>query len=212
MLNLACKLLQAFLGRIIYTEAAGSGDISERFLNRSSQYASRMGFVIQDSQGDQENYIQYLKALVYEFAKHHSHDHENCQFVPSARLPTNQIAPVATRSEALLDTSKRPRKRGFHDEGESKEEFKFLSWQPSNRPTKPRDNGTKSWMPLAKKLVHLIPLAADWWKDAESFNLEIIMQGGMAAQFVLDGSTKNPSIPRRRQMHGHQGRKGGENQ
>lgn len=42
-------------------------------------------------------------------------------------------------------------------------------------------------MPLAKKLVGLTPLAADWWKEAEVLNLETIMQGGVAAQFVLDG-------------------------
>lgn len=54
-------------------------------------------------------------------------------------------------------------------------------------------------MPLAKKLVDLTPLAADWRKEAELFSLENIMQGGMAAQFVLDGSTKTLSIPRRKE-------------
>ncbi|KAG8531614.1 uncharacterized protein KY384_003245 [Bacidia gigantensis] len=159
-----------------------------------------MNFVPQESQGDQEEYIQYLKALVYELVKHHSQDHENCQFLPSARLPTNRTALVATQSDPLPRTSKRPQKRGFANEDESSEGLRFISWQPSNQPPKPRDTGTNSWMPLAKKLVDITPLAADWWKKAEFFNLETIMQGGVAAQFVLDGSTKTLSIPRQKEI------------
>lgn len=155
-----------------------------------------MNFVLQDSQGNQEEYIQYLKTLVHELVEHHSHDHENCQFVLSARLPTNRTALVTRQSDAVADIPKRPLKRGFDNEGESTEGLRFISWSPSNQPPKPRDTGTKSWLPLAKKLVDLTPLAADWWKEAELFNLETIMQGGMAAQFVLDGSTKTLSIPR----------------
>jgi hypothetical protein len=52
-------------------------------------------------------------------------------------------------------------------------------------------------MPLAKRLVVITPLAADWWKETESLNLHTIMQGGMAAQFVLDGMTKTLLITRR---------------
>lgn len=158
-----------------------------------------MNFVLQDSQGYQGGYVQYLKALVHELVKHHSQDHENCQFVPSARLSSNQTVLVATRLDPVSKISKRPQKRVLDNESESTEGLRFISWQPSNQPPKPRDNGIRSWMPLAKKLVDLTPLAADWWKEAELFNLETIMQGGMAAQFVLDGSTKNLSIARRKE-------------
>ena len=70
---------------------------------------------------------------------------------------------------------KRPPKRGLDNESGSKEGMRFTFWQPSALAPKPRDTATKSWMPLAKKLVHLTPLAADWWKEAELFNLETIM-------------------------------------
>ncbi len=136
---------------------------------------------------------------MHELVKHYLYDHENCQFILSARLSRSQTALVATQSDPVSETSKRPQKRGFDNESESTEGFRFISWQALNQPPKPRDNGTKSWMPLAKKLVNLTPLAADWWKEAESFNLETIMQGGMAAQFVLDGSTKDLLIPRRKE-------------
>ena len=158
-----------------------------------------MNFVLEDSQGNEEEYIQYLKTLVHELVEHHSHGHENCQFLPSARLATNRTALVATQSDPVSEISRRPQKRGFDNEGESTEGLRFISWQPSNQAPKPRDIGTKSWMPLAKKLLELTPLAADWWKETEFFNLETIMQGGMAAQFVLDGSTKTLSIPRRKE-------------
>ena len=196
-LNLACKNLQARLG-LAYTfrEAAEAGGIFETVAQHSFEYAGRMNFVLQDSQGNQEEYIQYLKILVHELVKHHSHDHENCHFLPSARLSTNRTALVATQ---VSEISKRRQKRGFDNGGESTEGLRFISWQPSNQPPKPRDTGTKSWMPLAKKLVDLTPLAADWCKEARSFNLETIMKGGMAAQFVLDGSTKTLSIPRRKE-------------
>ena len=156
-----------------------------------------MSFALQDFQGNQEEYIQYLKALVDELAQHHSHNHENCQFLPSARLSTNRTALVATQSDTVSEIPKRPPKRGFDDESECTDGSRFISWQPSNQVPKPRDTGAKSWMPLAKKLIDLTPLAADWWKKAELFHLETIMQGGMAAQFVLDGSTKTLSITRR---------------
>ncbi len=161
-----------------------------------------MNFVLQDSQDNQEEYIQYLKTLVYELVKHHSHDHEKCQFVPSAQLSTNRAALVVTQSDPVSEISKCPQKRGFDNEGESTDGLKFISWQPSKQPPKPRNTGNNSWMPLAKKLVDLTPLAADWWKQAELFNLEAIMQGGMAAQFVLDGSTKTLSIRRRKETEG----------
>lgn len=159
-----------------------------------------MNFVLQESQSNQAEYIQYLKALVYELLKHHSQDHGNCQFLPSARLSTNGTALVATQSDPLPQTSKCPRKRGFANTDELLDGFRFISWQPSNQHPKPRDTGTNSWMPLAKKLVDNTPLAADWWRKAEFFQLETIMQGGVAAQFVLGGSTKTLSIPRQKEI------------
>ncbi|KAL9629438.1 MAG: hypothetical protein Q9164_006882, partial [Protoblastenia rupestris] len=99
----------------------------------------------------------------------------------------------------IMKTATSSHQHGFDNGGESTEGLRFISWQPSNQPPKPRDTGTKSWMPLAKKLVDLTPLPADWCKEAGSFNLETIMKGGMAAQFVLDGSTKTLSIPRRKE-------------
>lgn len=86
-----------------------------------------MNFVIQDSQGNQEEYIQYLKTLVHELVEHHSHDHETCSFVPPARLSSSDTALVATRSEPVSERSKRPRNRHFGNEGESTEGFRLIS-------------------------------------------------------------------------------------
>jgi len=86
-----------------------------------------MNFAVQDPQGNQEEYIQYLKALVHELIKHHSHDHKKCQFLLSAGLSTNRTAPVAIQLDHVPEILKRPPKRGLDNESESAEGMRFIS-------------------------------------------------------------------------------------
>ncbi|MCJ1476753.1 hypothetical protein MMC13_005422 [Lambiella insularis] len=160
-----------------------------------------MNFVLQEPHGNQEEYIQYLKTLVHDLVKHHLHCHEECQFVSSAGLANSPTAPVTTHPDVLssprdtLSRSKR-QKRGLETQNEQTKDLQMVFWNPEDRP-KPRDTGTRPWLSLAKKLVDVTPLAAGWWATAEMLELDTIMQGGQAARFVLDGTVKTLSIPRR---------------